>query len=254
MVNSKHRQERSVAMYAQYTFENFISGPSNLGALTAAQAMTSTPAAALPPVYLHGPVASGKTHLLCAIKNRIERLSPDRRVICKKFDDFTEELIQSFRNRRIQEFRSTYCSADVLLVDDVQYIQGKEATQEEFLLILRSLLDRGGMVMLTSSCPLEALSVLKKSALFSEVALLPPDIGHKLTVAAFKAAEYGLSLPEAVLEYLAKHGDNIRQIEGGLKRILICRELGTPELTQQSLLKMLSEEWLPLIRKPPVIR
>ena len=230
-------------MNAQYTFETFVSGSSNSLALKLARAAADAPAAPLAPVYLHGPAACGKSHLLYAVKNRISRNFPEMRVICIKCDDFTGELIQSMRHGHTRDFRESYRKADVLLMDDIQFLEGKEATQQEFLTLFRILLDSGKLVVLT----------LKEAALFDEAEILPPDLETKLAAASCKAKEYKLTLSEAVLLYLANRADNIRQIEGALKRILVHRELGSFGFTQANILKMLEEEWLPTIQKTPIV-
>lgn len=240
-------------MNDQYTFETFVSGSSNSLAFKLARAAADAPGTSPVPVYLHGPAACGKSHLLYAVKNRISRNFPEMRVICIKCDDFTGELIQSMCHGHTQGFRESYRKTDVLLMDDIQFLEGKEATQQEFLSLFRILLDSGKQVVLTSTCPLEELPVLKEAALFAEAEILPPDINTKLAAASCKAAEYGLALSEAVLLYLANRAENIRQIEGALKRILVHRDLGSFRLTQQNILKMLAEEWLPTIQKTPIV-
>jgi len=240
-------------MNAQYTFETFVSGASNSLALKLARAAADAPAAPLAPVYLHGPAACGKSHLLYAVKNRISRNFPEMRVICIKCDDFTGELIQSMRHGHTRDFRESYRKADVLLMDDIQFLEGKEATQQEFLTLFHILLDSGKQVVLTSTRPLEKLPILKEAALFAEAEILPPDLETKLAAASCKATEYKLTLSEAVLLYLANQADNIRQIEGALKRILVHRELGSFGFTQANILKMLEEEWLPTIQKTPIV-
>lgn len=241
-------------MYARFTFENFIACPNSAQAFALARAAADAPGEpAHSPLYIHGPISSGKSHLLYAIQNRLSQTAPEKRVACLKSDDFTGELIQSIRYGRNLSFRATYAGLDVLLVDDIQFIQGKEATQQEFLTIVDLLLQSGKQVVLTATCPLEALPVLNTALSATEVAITAPSPETMLTVAAAKAAEYGMEIPEVVLRYITHRTENIRQIEGALKRIMVYKDLYAMELTAQNLLKMLSEGWLPDIRKSPLL-
>lgn len=219
-------------MYARFTFENFVTGPNSAQAFALAQAAADAPGEpAHSPLYIHGPSSAGKSHLLYAIKNRLSQTAPEKQVACLKYDDFTSELIQSIHCGRTPNFREVYASQDVLLVDDIHFIRGKEATQQEFLTIVELLLRGGKQLVLTSTCPLEELPVLNAALSAAEVAITAPDPETMLTVAAAKATEYGMEIPEVVLRYITHCAENVRQVEGALKRIMAYRDLYAMELT-----------------------
>ena len=209
----------------EYTFENFIVGSSNKFAHAASLAVAANPAGAYNPLFLYGNSGLGKTHLLYAIGNDIKKASPDMNIIYVKGDDFANELIESIRQNTTMEFRQKYRKADVLLVDDVQFIGGKEATQEEFFHTFNTLFEGKKQIVLTSDRPPKDISVLEERlrsrfewGLLADVQ--PPDMETRIAIIKRKAEHLDLPLSNDVAEFIAqKLKNNIRQLEGTVKKL-----------------------------------
>ena len=179
----------------EYTFENFVVGRSNDLAYKMAWSVANQPAVVANPLYLYGSPGLGKTHLLYAITHLLNENHPEFRIIYAKGEDFTNELIESLSNKTPILFREKYRSADVLLIDDIQFIAGKETIQEEFFHTYEALFEAGKQIIVTSD-------------------RLPKDIFKR------KAESLGMQVPNDVLMYLGENiKDNIRQIEGALKKM-----------------------------------
>ena len=204
----------------EYTFDTFIVGSSNKFAHAACLAVATNPANAYNPLFLYGNSGLGKTHLLYAIGNEIKKNSPEKTICYIKGDDFTNELIESLRMARMSEFRKKYRQADILLVDDVQFIGGKESTQEEFFHTFNALYDAHKQIVLTSDRPPKEIKTLDdrlrsrfESDLIADVQ--PPDVETRIAIIKRKAELLDLDLSNEVCEYIAsKIKANIRQLEG----------------------------------------
>ena len=214
-----------------YTFERFVVGNSNKFAHAAAQAVADRPAESYNPLFIYGESGLGKTHLLYAIAHTIHREHPDYRIVYIRGDAFTNELIRAIREGKNQEFRDKYRSADVFLMDDVQFIAGRDSTQEEMFHTFNSLYEEKKQIVFTSDRPpKEMLRLEDRLKTRFEWGLLadiqPPDYETRVAIIKNKAIRMGVELPEEVLTYVAENiTANVRQIEGTVNKILAYRDL-----------------------------
>ena len=228
---SKGKQNTSMDFNPQFTFDSFVVGPSNRFAHGAAIAVSNTPGQVYNPLFIYGPPGVGKTHLLYAIANGIRKHNPDAKVVYIKGDQFTIELIAAIQNGKNIEFRSKYREADLFLIDDVQFIAGKEATQEEFFHTFNSLYEEHKQIVMTSDRkPSDMLTLEDRLKSRFEWGLLadiqPPDYETRMAIIKTKANSLGLELPDEVCNYIAVNvTSNVRQIEGTVKKILAYRDL-----------------------------
>ena len=215
----------------EYTFERFVVGASNKFAHAAAQAVAERPAQTYNPLFIYGESGLGKTHLLYAIAHTIHKNHPDYKVVYIKGDTFTNELIQAIREGRNAEFREKYRGADVFLMDDVQFIAGRDSTQEEMFHTFNTLYELKKQIVFTSDRPpKEMLRLEDRLKTRFEWGLLadiqPPDYETRMAIIKNKAIRMGVELPEEVLIYVAENiTSNVRQIEGTVKKILAFRDL-----------------------------
>ena len=209
----------------EFTFENFIKGPSNQFAFAAAQAVAANPSGAYNPLFIYGGSGLGKTHLLTAIQIEIKRTHPDFVIMYVTCEQFTNELIAAIRAGSTEDFRAKYRVADLLLVDDIQFIAGKESTQEEFFHTFNSLHDAHKQIVIASDRPAKEIKSLEERlrtrfewGLTADVQ--PPDFETRVAIVKRKAELLHLDLPENVAEFIANHlKNNIRQLEGAVKKL-----------------------------------
>ena len=215
----------------EYTFERFVVGASNKFAHAAAQAVAERPAQTYNPLFIYGESGLGKTHLLYAIAHKIHQNHPDYRIVYIKGDSFTNELIQAIREGRNPEFREKYRSADVFLMDDVQFIAGRESTQEEMFHTFNTLYEAGHQIVFTSDRPPKELLRLDQrlQTRFEQglpADIKPPDYETRMAIIKTKAVRMGLDLPEFLLQLIAENiTANVRQIEGTINKIMAYRDL-----------------------------
>ncbi len=220
------REANEDTVYANYTFERFIVGSSNKFAHAAALAVAQNPAASYNPLFIYGPSGLGKTHLLYAIAGYIARTRPPYRIVYVKGDDFTNELISAIQRSNVEGFREKYRMADLLLVDDIQFIAGKISTQEEFFHTFNTLHESGKQIVLTSDRkPKEILTLEDRLQSRFEWGLIadiqPPDFETRMALVNAKAEMRGVELPPDVVEYIASSiTNNVRQLEGAINKIL----------------------------------
>ena len=215
----------------EYTFATFIVGNSNKFAHAAAQAVAANPAKAYNPLFIYGGSGLGKTHLMLAIMSEIKQNHPDYNCIYIKGEEFTNQIVDAIKNDTTNEFHNKYRSADVLLVDDIQFIGGKERTQEEFFHTFETLHQNGKQIILTSDRPPKEIKTLEDRlktrfewGLLADIQ--PPDYETRMAIIKNKAIRMGVELPEEVLIYVAENiTSNVRQIEGTVKKILAFRDL-----------------------------
>ena len=209
----------------QFTFDKFIVGSSNNFAYSAAYAVANHPAEVYNPLFIYGPSGLGKTHLLYAIANFLRRSQPEVNIVYIRGDQFTNELISALQMGKNVEFRSKYRNADLFLVDDIQFISGKESTQEEFFHTFNTLYENHKQIVLTSDRPPnEMLRLQERLQTRFEWGLIcdihPPDYETRVAITRTKAEELGVKLTDDVCNYIAENiTNNIRQIEGTVKKI-----------------------------------
>ncbi len=216
---------------SQFTFEHFVVGPANRFAHAAAMAVANMPGKAYNPLLIYGDSGLGKTHLLYAIGHEVKSRDRGLNIVYIKGDEFTNELISAIQNASQRAFREKYRTADLLLVDDVQFIAGKIQTEEEFFHTFNTLFESGKQIVLTSDRPpREMLRLEDRLKTRFEWGLLadiqPPDYETRVAIVKNKAEQLGLVLPTGIAEYIAENiKSNVRQIEGTVKKIHAYREL-----------------------------
>ena len=223
-----------------YTFERFVVGNSNRIAHAAAQAVATMPGQTYNPLFIYGESGLGKTHLLYAIAREIHNTHPDWKIIYVRGDAFTNELITSIQKRENEAFRAKYRSADVFLMDDVQFIAGRDSTQEEMFHTFNALYEEKKQIVFTSDRPpKEMLRLEDRLKTRFEWGLLadivPPDYETRVAIIKNKAIRMGIELPEEVLTYVAENiTSNVRQIEGTLNKILAYRDLLDDQVNEET--------------------
>lgn len=208
-----------------YTFDTFIVGNSNKFAHAACLAVAQNPSKAYNPLFLYGNSGLGKTHLLFAISNEIKKNDPSKSICYVKGEDFTNDLIESLHKVSMSEFRQKYRYNDVLLVDDVQFIGGKESTQQEFFHTFETLYQDQKQIILTSDRPPKEIKTLDdrlrsrfEMGLIADIQ--PPDLETRIAIIKRKADIMNIEIPNDVCEYIATNvKSNIRQLEGTVKKI-----------------------------------
>lgn len=217
----------------EYTFDTFVVGSSNKFAWSAAKAVADEPGKpkGYNPLFLYGESGLGKTHLLYAIAHAIHQSHPDYRIVYIKGDAFTNELIAAIQSGKNQEFREKYRHADVFLMDDVQFIAGRQASQEEMFHTFNTLYEQGKQIVFTADRPPKEMLRLddRLKTRFEwglPVDIQPPDYETRVAIIKNKAIARGMNLPEPVLSFIAENiTANVRQIEGTVNKILAFQEL-----------------------------
>lgn len=240
-INNNQKKEKNAE--DEYTFKQFIVGSSNKFAHAAATAVANNPGRSYNPLFIYGQSGLGKTHLLYAIASAVRGTYPNDRIIYIKGEDFTNELINSIQTARVQEFRDKYRSSDVLLVDDVQFIAGKDSTQEEFFHTFNTLYESKKQIVLTSDRPPKEINLLEDRlktrfewGLIADIQ--PPDYETRIAIIRLKAESLGIELSSEINDYIATTiTANVRQLEGTVKKIKALHELMGREID-----KSLAEE------------
>jgi chromosomal replication initiator protein len=230
------RPARSVLLNSKYTFQSFVVGPGNRFAHAASMAVADNPAHAYNPLFLYGGVGLGKTHLLHAIGNQC--LKNGLNVLYITSEEFTNDLIQAIRNHSTPEFREKYRQVDVLLIDDIQFIAGKESTQEEFFHTFNALHSAEKQIVICSDRPPKALMTLEERlrsrfewGLIADIQA--PDLETRVAILRSKAEKVGHHIPNDVTESIAKRFQgNIRELEGALNRVLAFSDLSGLPINQ----------------------
>ena len=227
---------------SQFVFENFIAGSVNEIPLKMASAVAADPGTNVyNPLFFYGPPGVGKTHLLYSIANEVSKQHPQKKIVCIKGDQFTNDLVKSIMTSDTAHFREKYRQADILLVDDIQFIAGKESTQEEFFHTFNELYENGKQIVLTADRKPSDMATLEdrlrsRFGVGIMVAITPPDLETRIMITTSKAKQLGLNLSHDVIHHIAANlTDNIRQIEGALKKIRAFRDLAGMSLTLENI-------------------
>ncbi len=225
------------SLIPRYTFDTFIVGPSNQFAHAACRAVAETPSRSYNPLFIHGGVGLGKTHLMHAIGHYVMRHHPSLKLLYISSERFMNEMINAVRFDRILDFRSRYRSVDVLLVDDIQFVSGREGTQNEFFHTFNALHDAQKQIVISSDRPPHEIPALEERlrsrfewGLIADIQ--PPDVETKAAILKRKAEDEGVPLPDNLAMYLASRvKTNIRELEGSLIRLIAYSSLTTKPLT-----------------------
>ena len=229
--------QRAGSLIPRYTFDSFIVGPSNQFAHAACRAVAETPSRSYNPLFIHGGVGLGKTHLMHAIGHYVVQHHPGLSLLYISSERFMNEMINAVRFDRILDFRSRYRSVDVLLVDDIQFVSGKEGTQNEFFHTFNALHDAQKQIVISSDRPPHEIPALEERlrsrfewGLIADIN--PPDIETKAAILKKKAEGEAVPLPDSVAMYMASRiKTNIRELEGSLIRLIAYASLTSKPLT-----------------------
>ncbi len=232
---------------AEFTFEAFVVGPSNKLAYAASLSVAEHPAKNYNPLLIYGDSGLGKTHLIYAIANVIRKNDPKARIAYVKGDDLTNELVDAIREGKTADMREKYRQADLLLVDDVQFIAGKKQTQEEFFHTFNTLYESGRQIVLTSDRPPSEMTQLEDRlrtrfewGLLVDVA--PPDFETRVAIVKNKAAMLGMTLPDKITNYIAENVTaNVRQLEGTIHKILAYKDLLGNEADEETVTRAMQD-------------
>ncbi len=223
---------------SKYTFDSFVVGPSNRFAHAASMAVAESPAKVYNPLFIYGPVGLGKTHLMQAIGQEILRRNPSSKVLYITSEKFTNQLINAIKTGTTMKFREKYRHVDSLLIDDIQFIAGKEATMEEFFHTFNSLYDAHKQIVVSSDKPPKNINNLEERlvsrfewGLVTDIQ--PPDYETRAAILRKKAERENLYIPDSVTSFIAEHiKSNIRELEGALIRVVAYSKLTGKEIDE----------------------
>ncbi|MCK4502658.1 MAG: chromosomal replication initiator protein DnaA, partial [Desulfuromonadales bacterium] len=224
-------------MNIKYTFDSFVSGTSNQFAHAAAMAVSDNPATTYNPLFIYGGVGLGKTHLINAIGNQVYKKNSNTKICYYSSEKFTNELINSLRHGKMEEFRNKFRSIDILLIDDIQFIAGKKSTQEEFFHTFNALLEGGSQIILTCDRYPKEVDGLEErlKSRFGwglPVCIDPPELETRVAILQKKAEEANIDLPSEVAFFIAKRiRSNIRELEGAFRRVLATANFTASPIT-----------------------
>ncbi len=245
--NEANDQEEKSNLNPKYVFENFVIGNSNRFAHAAAQAVANDPAHKYNPLFLYGGVGLGKTHLMHAIGNRIKQNDPRMKVLYITSEKFTNEIINSIYNKTTEAFRQKYRNIDCLIIDDIQFLKGKEQTQVEFFHTFNALYDANKQIIISSDRLPKEIETLDdrlrnrfEKGLTADVQ--PPDLETRIAILRQKAASDNIELPNDVLNLLATSiTSNIREIEGVYTKVNAYASLMNQPITLENTKKILDD-------------
>ncbi|GAC1434411.1 MAG: chromosomal replication initiator protein DnaA [Thermoanaerobaculia bacterium] len=256
-VTAPPRDDLPAAVFnPRYRFETFVVGKSNELAWSASRSIADNPSGSFNPLFIYGGAGLGKTHLIQAIGHHIRDARPSMRVVYMSADSFVTELIASIRYDRMQNFRDRYRSVDALLLDDIQFLAGKERTQEEFFHTFNALYEAQKQIVFTSDAPPKDIPTLEERlrsrfewGLIADIQ--PPDLETKVAILRKKAEEKRVDLPQEVALFIAERvRSNIRELEGHLNRVSAFASLTgnriTIDLAREALKDLLSKDNKPI--------
>ena len=242
----KNRTSKTTGLNPRYTFDNFIVGKGNELAQAAAKACAEKPGGVYNPLFIYGGTGLGKTHLMQAIGHGVQKNRPKAKVLYVSSEAFTNEFIQAIFKGSMTAFRDRWRSVDMLLVDDVQFLAGKEGTQEEFFHTFNALYQANKQIILSSDRPPKAIAALEARLLsrfeWGMIAdILEPDLETRIAILRAKCKEKVCGLDDECLNFIANViQDNIRELEGALNRIMATHNLSKKPITLESIKEILS--------------
>lgn len=243
----KKKAENSLPEMEGYTFDRFIVGNSNKFAHAAAVAVAEKPGAIYNPLFIYGNSGLGKTHLLLAIGQEIHEKDPAKKIAYVKGDEFTNQLVQAIKDGTGEDFRTKYRNVDLFLVDDIQFIAGKQQTQNEFFHTFNNIFEAGHQIVITSDRPPMEMSLLDdrlrtrfEGGLMADIQA--PDLETRMAIIRNKAAQLGLLLSDEAVAYIAENiTANIRQLEGVIKRLTAYKEILDDVITIDSVKRAIKD-------------
>ena len=244
---SRRKENDDLPEALDYTFDRFIVGASNEFAAAAAKAVAANPGKIHNPLFIYGNSGLGKTHLLLAIGQAIREKDPSTKIGYVKGDDFTNQLVRSLQDKKAEEFRVRYRNVDLFLVDDIQFISGKQRTQEEFFHTFNNIFEAGHQIVITSDRPPKDMATLEdrlrtrfEGGLLADIQ--PPDLETRMAIIRNKAQRLGLVLSDEVIAYIAENiTSNIRQIEGVVHKLTAYRSLMGDNITIESVKRAIED-------------
>jgi len=231
--------DRSTNLSAKYTFDAFVVGPFNELAHAASLAICKNPGSVYNPFFVYGGVGLGKTHLLQAIGSQIGKDFPEKRIRYMSSERFTTGVVSAIRNHTMDNFRTLYRELDILIIDDIQFLAGKDKTQEELFHTFNTLYERGKQIIFSSDRPPKSIPALEErlrsrfeGGMIADIS--NPDFESRLAILKTKIAEHNMELPDDICEYVATHIQrNIRELEGALNRLFAFYRLNKRMSTLQ---------------------
>jgi chromosomal replication initiator protein len=245
--NVPYIANNNISLNSRYTFDNFIVGEHNELAKAACHAVCENLGKIYNPLFIYGKVGLGKTHLLQSIGNHVRSADGAKKIVYTTSERFTAELINSIRSNKADKFKEEYQKIDLLIIDDVQFLAGKEKTQQEFFHIFNSLYNLNKQIVISSDRPPKSISTLEErlrsrfeGGMIVDVS--QPDLETRIAILRIKAMERGFYLSDDVLRFMAENiKNNIRELEGALNRVIAICQLNDKEPTQQMVEQALGE-------------
>jgi chromosomal replication initiator protein len=245
MSSASSASNRTVVINPKYTFASFVVGKANELAHAAAKAVADNPGKTYNPLFIYGGVGLGKTHLMHAIGNEVQRKTPSARILYVTCEQFTNDYVNSISTGRMEKFTQTYRSPDILMVDDIQFLTGKEGTQEAFFHTFNELHGNNKQVVMSSDRPPKAIATIEDRLLtrfeWGMIAdISQPDIETRKAILKAKCAEKNVELEEDIIHFITLNiQNNIRELEGALNKIIAYQQLNKMPLTLENIKKIL---------------